>query len=849
MAYEVISIGDGEMLYNAFQGVAMIFGSGNLEKIIKSGFIVGTMLISIRYLTNQEFPLHHFLVGVTVYSVMFVPTDTVTIEDIYTGDVRVVANVPIGVAVPMSVISTMGVNMTEMFETAFSTPSEASMLSSGGIGTGGYLNALNTLIKLRHIGMGTTGSNAVWEGDIGKTINLYIENCVMFDLELTDDYHEVTRESLEKSPDLWDAMKTTFKNIDIMTFLPSAPTGAQKSCKDAYEALNTYMNDSATIDKTDRYVAGLLGITDSAQRADDKIDRAASALSIAGFESQKFMRNALLASYLKDGPSAFIMRTGQEQLNLQWASEQGMFNEIARPLMAFVEMFTVAISPIVAFLTTLGPIGMTMMVRYVQMMLWIALWGPIMAVCNLYITIVTTRALKVMADNAAENGSGMEAMIMHDQLYQTLETWLSTGGMLASSVPALSLMVVYGGSVAATNLAGKMTSGASSSVNPSRLMAEPATMGSSMQFGSMAEYSPNTGAAKSGMADIGIQGGKTLSSGNVSARESALTASSTQSQMTSNGRTITQSSGTMQSQADSVMSSVMNSASNGSSWSDGTTRRTGDSLSFSNTEKEAAKAAIESSVGFGATSGKTAANAFKANLAAGGNLTSESSVTGSRINQKADLIEKAWNSTISGGNETVSQNGRSSTNTNQTYSGNEEKSAQAKQFSDASVSALSAIKKYSETSAMMDSNGKSMSFEGHQFGPLLNQKGMIPDINQANEALKAKIGDSAYQRLHAEAYDEISGSASQLLMGGDRDALAGYLKLQAGDPDAAAEIFNKTVSPTSSGSGVKLSPDEYKGMNKSPEDIVSQDQADGYKAFAHDREVSMGTVPEYQGRC
>ena len=468
MTYEVISIGDGEMLYNAFQGVAMIFGNGSMEKVAKSGFIIGTMLISMLYLTNQEFPLHHILVGMTMYSVMFVPTDTVTIEDVYTGDVRVVANVPIGVAMPMSVISTMGVGMTEMFETAFSTPSEASMLSSGGIGTGGYLNALNTLIKLRHIGIGTTGSNAGWEGDIGKTINLYIENCVMYDLELASDYHEVTRESLEKSPDLWDAMKTTFKNIDIMTFLPSAPEGAQKSCKDAYDALNTYLNDSGNIDKTDLYVAGLLGITDPAQRADDKIDRAASALSLAGFESQKFMRNALLASYLKDGPSAFIMRTGQEQLNLQWASEQGMFNEIARPLMAFVEMFTVAISPIVAFLTTLGPIGMTMMARYVQMMLWIALWGPLMAVCNLYITIVTTRALKVIADNAADNGSGMEAMIMHDELYRTLETWLSAGGMLASSVPALSLMIVYGGSVAATNLAGKMTAGASSSVNPSR---------------------------------------------------------------------------------------------------------------------------------------------------------------------------------------------------------------------------------------------------------------------------------------------------------------------------------------------------------------------------------------------
>ena len=63
MSYEVLSIGDVEMMYNAFQGVAIIFGGGHLEKIMKSGFIVGTMLISIRYLTNQEFPLHHFWSG------------------------------------------------------------------------------------------------------------------------------------------------------------------------------------------------------------------------------------------------------------------------------------------------------------------------------------------------------------------------------------------------------------------------------------------------------------------------------------------------------------------------------------------------------------------------------------------------------------------------------------------------------------------------------------------------------------------------------------------------------------------------------------------------------------------
>ena len=67
MAYEVLSIGDAEMLYSAFQGAAMIFGNNNLNKLINAGFTLGTLLISMRYLTNQEFPLRYALVGLTMH--------------------------------------------------------------------------------------------------------------------------------------------------------------------------------------------------------------------------------------------------------------------------------------------------------------------------------------------------------------------------------------------------------------------------------------------------------------------------------------------------------------------------------------------------------------------------------------------------------------------------------------------------------------------------------------------------------------------------------------------------------------------------------------------------------------
>ncbi|NOU22452.1 MAG: conjugal transfer protein TraG, partial [Methyloglobulus sp.] len=520
MAYQVISIGDGEILYNTFQGAAMIFGGGFLDKLIVAGFILGIMLVCLTYLVSLEFPLNQVIVGFIVYLVMFVPDDTVIVEDLYTGQVRTVANVPLGVAVPMSIVSTIGLQTTILFETAFSTPNESQLRNNG------YLNALNTLVKLRNIGIGSAGSDATVTGDVGQTIHGYIENCVMLDLEMTGgSTPEVTRERLLKSTDLLASMLVSFVNVDVLMRLPSSAPGEQRNCADAHAALTNYLTGTGFVDQLDQYVKGVLNVNEPGVTAADRIDQATAALNLAGIDSQTYMRNAVLASYLQDGPSAFITRPGQEQLNLQWASEQSMFNEIARPLMAFVEMFTVAISPIVAFLTTLGTVGLRMMARYLQMIAWVALWGPLMAVCNLYITIVTTRALATVAANADINGTGLDSMLIHDQLYHTLEIWLSTGGMLASSVPALALMIVYGGSVAATNLSGKMTSGVSSNIDPKRVAPEAVSIEPVQSLHGFTESSVNVASKKIGMADSTTNLGSTFSRGQQSAAESLRSAS------------------------------------------------------------------------------------------------------------------------------------------------------------------------------------------------------------------------------------------------------------------------------------------------------------------------------------
>ena len=83
-----------------------------------------------------------------------------------------------------------------------------------------------------------------------------------------------------------------------------------------------------------------------------------------------------------------------------------------------------------------------------------------MAICNMYIAIASSRAVAVLAQQAQNTGADIGSMVMHDRLFQTLELWVSTGGMLAASAPLLALSLVYGGPIVANSLASRFMGGA-----------------------------------------------------------------------------------------------------------------------------------------------------------------------------------------------------------------------------------------------------------------------------------------------------------------------------------------------------------------------------------------------------
>jgi conjugal transfer mating pair stabilization protein TraG len=134
--------------------------------------------------------------------------------------------------------------------------------------------------------------------------------------------------------------------------------------------------------------------------------------------------------------------------------------------------------------------------------------------------------------------------------------------------------------------------------------------------------------------------------------------------------------------------------------------------------------------------------------------------------------------------------------------------------------------------SMQDSNAKSTNMATWQLGPALNKAGALADISNANRDLEEKIGPQAYAKLSSESQYEINSSSASGLFGDDREALAGFLKLNSADPVAAAKIFNDYLLPTTSGAGVDISPSEFKNNSQSVDSIVSTDMAEGFRSKA-----------------
>lgn len=458
--FEIISLGRMDFLLAVLNGLAILTaddGPAGYGGLVALGLIIGVILALLRGIVTQKLELQYVLAGWLLFACLFVPKVTVTVEDIYTGETTTVANVPLGPAAIGSITSTIGVTLADAFGTVFAFPS---------LTTTGYMDSLELIHAMRSMDYGAANdgdaANALTAVDLQRSMRAYLIDCVYYDMAMDLPTHDVTAAELRESTDLLTAIEVNSNTWFTTVYLVEGDQDGQTlTCAEAYTELSTFVR-TRFLPAWETYIASLLGLTDTSTQMQDALD----AIFGVGRDAQTYMLNALIKRELElaevgyhaqaDNAAGVLMRVqAMEQRRTQWAAEQSLWAEMARPAIAFIEGFFYAVSPFMGFLFTLGAPGITLFSRYLLLAVWIQLWMPVLAVTNLYITIAASSDLQ----RIATGGTDLLTIVGLDSVWTETASWLAFGGSMVAATPLLTLILITGSYFALTRLTDRLAGG------------------------------------------------------------------------------------------------------------------------------------------------------------------------------------------------------------------------------------------------------------------------------------------------------------------------------------------------------------------------------------------------------
>jgi conjugal transfer mating pair stabilization protein TraG len=455
--FSMVSTGNAEFLQSIFNSVAMIFGTGDIKRAIGCCFLLGIFIISVQAIFQgvRGIAYQNIFIGMILYLCFFSIPSRIIIEDMYTGKQPVVDNVPIGVSASASIISQMTYGITDLFTTAFGDADRITQLP--------FASSLKYMLAITD-GMSTTKMIETLQNqasfEIKPTLTEYLRECTV----------QKNAANGQSQQNLQTTSVSTLLSLNnesqalAVGYYNKNGTVETKTCAEVAKAINSEVFQKINSESIRKELLGMAGYGSDNLAAYDGLDStvALTNLGLYSADAQKLMMAAMIKPMLNRATKQFyskrealadaMITQAKHQRNIQWGAEQSMWMSVAHPIMTFFEGFIFAITPFMACLIAFGTYGLGLIGKYLQTLLWIGLWMPLMAIVNLYINMSARGeiAAKITSKCSIESICGV------DTLNQILETQLGVGGMLAAATPMLALMIVTGSTFAFTSIASRL---------------------------------------------------------------------------------------------------------------------------------------------------------------------------------------------------------------------------------------------------------------------------------------------------------------------------------------------------------------------------------------------------------
>jgi len=463
MALTVYSMGDLPIFTGILNSTAMVFNSSLFDGNQGAGVVVMGLLLTIVWMIfsalSQGKIDHKPLIFVfLLFYAGVMPKERLQVEDVFTGQVTAVDNIPLVVALPASLMGSLNKAITDKVETAFSTTSGSYLT----MGAEGFANPLKLLLGFRDP-VATRGAFI----NISSNLDEFVRYCAP-----TDPGFSVPK--LAAAPDVVGYLGGLSVS-GVMTYMDAAhPQGLGESCAGGQTRLladvTPAMIKSAAESLLQIKTAGEFNASGTGSGAtiaglDQAYNSVTAGIANRLQTSQQFMLNMIAAptvggsvncisqataTEIANCLDAITTSTAIEQGNVDAAAQASIFAKTMIPGMNILMALMYAFSPIIIAIAFMaGPHGMKMVLGLVVFGVWTQSWMPIAAVINFIIQLQTEQAVAVFKDGIT--------LANYGQFYSLISMKLGMASQLLAMVPVITLTLLTGSIFGLTQMASSLS--------------------------------------------------------------------------------------------------------------------------------------------------------------------------------------------------------------------------------------------------------------------------------------------------------------------------------------------------------------------------------------------------------
>ncbi|ENP9210852.1 conjugal transfer mating pair stabilization protein TraG [Escherichia coli] len=433
---EVYVIAGGEWLRNNLNAIAAFMGTRTWDSIEKIALTLSVLAVAVMWVQRHNVMdlLGWVAVFVLISLLVNVRTSVQIIDNSDLVQVHRVDNVPVGLAMPLSLTTRIGHAMVAGYEMVFAQPDSATYSKTGMLfGAGLIVKSTDFLSRNPEI------------------INLfqdYVQNCVLGDIYLN---HKYTLEDLMASSDPYTiifSQPSPLRQVpnNNYSFLQSSEPFV--SCKDASVGLKDKLNfDTNTGGKTWHYYVQQLfgGRPDPDLLFRELLSDSYSYFYGASQSASQIMRKNVTINALKEGITSNAARNGDTASLVSLATTSSMEKQrlahvsVGHVIMRNLPMvqtiltgITIGIFPLLVLAAAFNKMTLPVLKGYVFALMWLQTWPLLYAILN-----------SAMTFYAKQNGAPV-VLSEISQIQLKYSDLASTAGYLSAMIPPLSWMMVRG---------------------------------------------------------------------------------------------------------------------------------------------------------------------------------------------------------------------------------------------------------------------------------------------------------------------------------------------------------------------------------------------------------------------